>query len=326
MYQELLHKYFTETLTAAEKELLMEELSHNEDLQQDFCELKRTDAFVQFTPHQNDIWVGRDQLNKFNTKQSNKEKQTFNWRSFAGYAAAVSLTFIITYLGSTYFNGELKQTEIAYLEFSTPAGQRAKLTLPDSSSVWLNAKSTLRFPNQFAESSREVHLDGEGYFEIKHNPAKPFIVSTSKAHVKVLGTTFNMFAYSAQPYFSTTLIEGKVNVYLPTTPNEQLTLSPNEIAEIKGGKLVASDADNKNSLLWIDGIYAFENMLFMDIVEKLELYYDIKINVKNQQICTDYFNGKFRQRDGIEGVLNTLIRVKHFTYTKDKEKNEITIY
>ena len=326
MYQELLHKYFTGILTAAEKKLLMEELSRNEALQQDFCELKKTDAFIQFTPHQHDVWVGHNQLKAFNTKLKKSEINPFNWRNIAGYAAAVSLTFIITYIGSRYFADETKKTEITYMEFSTPAGQRAKITLPDSSSVWLNAKSTLRFPNQFTASSREVHLDGEGYFEITHNPAQPFIVTASKANVKVLGTSFNLFAYSAQTYFSTTLIDGKVNVYLPTQPNNQITLSPNEIAEIKGGKLIVSHINKKNSLLWINGIYAFENMRFMDIVEKLELYYDIKINVKNKQICTDYFNGKFRQRDGIEGVLNTLIRVKHFTYTKDKEKNEITIY
>ena len=107
-----------------------------------------------------------------------------------------------------------------------PAGQRANLTLPDGTNVWLNARSEMRYPAVFTGNKREITLDGEAYFEVTHNEDKPFVVQTNKCNVEVLGTKFNVEAYSDSEDFCTSLMEGSVRVSDKGNPSESLVLAP----------------------------------------------------------------------------------------------------
>ena len=115
------------------------------------------------------------------------------------------------------------------MEISTAYGEQKRVVLPDSSEIWLNAGSTVTFPEVFANDKRLVTLDGEAYFTVKKDTTKPFVVETSQLSVKVLGTKFNVKAYSNEAKVTTTLTSGKVEVNAPSRhphilqPNEQLT-------------------------------------------------------------------------------------------------------
>ena len=104
---------------------------------------------------------------------------------------------------------------LAMQTITVPAGQRVNLDLPDGSNVWLNAGTTMQYPVSFMTDKREVILDGEAYFEVAHNEKSPFVVHTSTLDVEVLGTKFNVEAYSARKIFETSLMEGRVKVKLP---------------------------------------------------------------------------------------------------------------
>lgn len=325
MKEELLYKYFTKTLNSSETEELMLELQHNKELQEEFKELKKINSLIDFVPQAKDIYIGHKKYAQFKSKHKRTSSRILSWRHIAGYTATISITFLLTYFTNSLLSDP--QTEkVAYFEFSTPAGQRAKMELPDGSTVWLNAKSTLRYPNYFSENNRIVELDGEGYFDIVHNTEQPFIVSTSKANIKVLGTSFNIFSYNNSPQFKANLIEGKIDISLPNEPNSNVILEPNQMVSIENGRLVIDKMNNSNDILWKEGVYVFDNLKLSEITDKLELYYDIEIQMQNKNIASYSFSGKFRQRDGVESVLKVLSKVKAFKFIKDNEKNEIIIY
>ena len=164
-----------------------------------------------------------------------------------------------------------------------------------------------------------MELEGEAYFEVAHNAERPFLVQTGKVDIKVLGTKFNVFAYANSPYFNTTLLEGAVEVMESGKLDAAVRLQPNEAVTLEAGQFVKSTPDNLDYLLWKEGIYAFDDETFADIMKKLELYYNVSIRQTNKKLDAYRFSGKFRQRDGIENVLRTLQKIYRFTYTKDDE-------
>mgnify|MGYP000523775342 CR=1 FL=1 len=105
------------------------------------------------------------------------------------------------------------QQKMLFTEINVPKGQRVNMTLADGTSVWLSPRSKIRIPNEFQGNNRTVELDGEGYFSVTKDPKRPFIVKTQQFNVEVLGTEFNVFAYTEIPRFETNLVEGSVLVY-----------------------------------------------------------------------------------------------------------------
>ena len=112
-----------------------------------------------------------------------------------------------------YFTGNqrLSDQTLSY-SVESPRGSKLKLSLPDGTSVWLNADSKLRFPVSFTAERREVYLEGEAYFEVAKDSAREFWVHAGAMDVKVLGTSFNVKAYERLETVATTLVEGSVEV------------------------------------------------------------------------------------------------------------------
>lgn len=133
----------------------------------------------------------------------------------------VSVTVVLFSIGKD--NGGMY---LAMQTITVPAGQRVNLDLPDGSNVWLNAGTTMQYPVSFMTDKREVILDGEAYFEVAHNEKSPFVVHTSTLDVEVLGTKFNVEAYSARKIFETSLMEGRVKVKLPHDEKNSVILAP----------------------------------------------------------------------------------------------------
>ena len=206
-----------------------------------------------------------------------------------------------------------------------PAGQNAQLTLADGSKVWLNAGSTLNFPTRFIEGKRQVILEGEGFFEVKANKEKPFIVSTSIYDIKALGTSFNVNAYKQSKEFETALLTGKVEISDRIT-DRVVSLTPNNRAVLGNNKLSVVPIESKDYYLWREGILYFDEPL-TEVLDKLKLYFDVNIDVKNKSVLENkrHCTGKFRTRDGLDHILRVLQLTNHFTYKKDEEKNLITI-
>lgn len=237
----------------------------------------------------------------------------------------VAAIFVIAFIAVRFFApGDGYKDELVMQTLHVPAGQRAELTLQDGTKVWLNAKTTLTFPTQFSDEVREVKLDGEGFFEVARNEHTPFIVNAQQYDVKVLGTKFNLIAYSQDGGFETALLEGAVEV-LEHSKTKGIILKPNEQAFLESGKLTVSSIVNKDRFLWREGIISFDNTTFAELVHKLELYFDRDIEIKNPEILNYKYTGKFRMKDGMEHIIRVLQLRHAFSYQIDEERNKIII-
>lgn len=215
--------------------------------------------------------------------------------------------------------------EILMQTVQVSPGQNAQVTLADGSKVWLNAGSTLQFPTRFSGKERLVNLEGEGFFEVQANKEKPFIVSTTDYTVKALGTIFNVNAYRKSRAFETSLLTGKVEV-ADHNGKQTILLLPNNRVVWTEGKLKTLPIQDAEYFLWREGIICF-NEPFSEVLKKLELYFDVKIEVNNKQVLKNeqHCVGKFRSRDGLLHILDVLQLTNHFSYKKDDEKNLITV-
>lgn len=245
----------------------------------------------------------------------------FPWKKTMREMLKIAAIFAVVLIGSHYMWNQPEQSE-ALQSVYVPAGQRAELMLADGTKVWLNSRSRLTFPGTFDEGSRNVKLDGEGYFAVKSDAEHPFVVETSRYDVRALGTEFNVTAYSNDSIWETSLLKGKVEVL---AQGMEVRLEPDTRLSLQGDKLVKRGIGEMDYFRWREGLICFHNISLEEMMEKLELYYGVKIKVNNRNILRNRYTGKFRTGDGIEHVLRVLKLSNRFTYTKDDETNTITI-
>lgn len=256
-------------------------------------------------------------------KKHSVKKRHFSIQKITVEFLKIAAIFLIGFWGSKQLLTR-QSDKIQMQTIHVPAGQRAEVTLADGTHVWLNSRSTLKFPEQFSANTRNVELDGEGYFSVQHNEKSPFTVQTPKYAIQVLGTEFNVKAYHNSPLFETALIKGSVEISSPNLKNG-LQLKPNEIVSIENKLLKKSTINNNDYFKWKEGLFCFEDESIQNLIKKLELYYDTTIEIQRPSLLEHHYSGKFRIQDGIEHVLRVL-QLKHkFTYQKDDDKNLIII-
>lgn len=203
-------------------------------------------------------------------------------------------------------------------EISVAYGEKRHLLLPDSSEVWLNAGTVLKYPERFADARRQVYLDGEACFSVRKNAEKPFIVQTSRLSVKVLGTRFNVKAYSADERITTTLSSGKVEVSTPShsprilKPNEQLTYDK-RMSRIGIARVPTADAEG-----WMTGKLIFTAASLAEIQQTLERRYNVVIRNATAGSASGRYTVRFLKNENIDEVLSVLGDIIGFDYQKKK--------
>lgn len=320
---ERLPKYFSGELEQSEISDLLNELKTNELLREEFIRMQNACALTHLSKLSKNESEGSRSFQVFLQKVKTKKRLKIVQLTMR-YAAAALILIASTFFATQYFltdTGTSKEINTLVV----PAGQRAQLTLQDGTTVWLNAQSILTYPARFSGKTRRVTVSGEAYFDVAKNSKKPFIVSTQNIEMKVLGTQFNVYSYPGTGCVKTDLVEGSLIVYSKRSPKESITLKPNEQIVVKDGNMLVGEIQNSNYFLWKDGIYSFENERLLDIIEKLQLYYDVKIIVKDPEIFNVRYTGKFRQRDGIDEILRIIQKIQRFNVQKDIENNIITI-
>ena len=184
----------------------------------------------------------------------------------------------------------------------TPRGGEYKVILPDGSKVWLNAASSIRFPTVFRGKTREVDLKGEAYFEVAKNPYMPFKVKSRDAEIEVLGTHFNVRAYSDEKAMKTTLVEGSVKV---KSRNSNKILKPGEQAVLKGEAMRVSTVVVEEQIAWKNGLFQFKDASLEDVLKQAALWYDLKVSYVGK-IPPKQFTGKTSRKVNASEFLNML--------------------
>lgn len=306
----LLQRYIEGRATAAEKEKVVRWLDEDEAHWEEYRALRKL--------YDLSLWTLSE------VPESRRSFWLNSW-PVVREVLKVAAVLLIGFWGASYYFRQ-PVAEPSWQTVHVPAGQRVELTLSDGTEVWLNSLSTLRFPDRFAEDVRQVELDGEGYFSVKHNEQAPFTVQTADYAVRVLGTEFNVKAYRQSRLFETALIHGSVEVN-DHLRSESLRLKPNEVVRNENGHLKKEQLTDLNYFKWKEGLFCFDNETIGSLMEKLELYYDVDIRIQPESPLLAYrYSGKFRIKDGIEHVLKVLQLKHHFVYQIDEENNIIEIH
>lgn len=231
---------------------------------------------------------------------------------------------------------------------AVPRGGQYQLILADGTQVWLNAASSLRFPVSFTGNERIVELEGEGYFEVAKDAARPFAVRTKRADVQVLGTHFNVCAYPEEDW-KATLLEGKVQVVSrqsATGPKDSFRsnetvqqpaiLKPGEQAIIAAQSaqsnqpssnlsrpgILVQTADIDEAIAWKEGYFQFNNASVIAIMQQVSRWYDVDIVYKDS-VSRARFNGRVNRAIRLSGVVNAL---KQGGINCTIEQNRLLVY
>ncbi len=224
-----------------------------------------------------------------------------------------------------HFNGKRVAESVSYNEVYTPMASRTKIILPDSTIVWLNAGSSLKYPTAFTGHTRTVALSGEGYFEISKNKQAPFIVETDRMKVLALGTSFNIMAYPDMMEVHTTLVTGKVSVQ-NTSTGEWCLLAPAEqvVFDVSTNKMVVSQVVSGCYTSWKDGKLVFRNTTLEMVAKKLERWYNCTIHMEDVGIRDSRYTGSIEMESLIE-VLELIKLTTPIKFRFNAETREVWI-
>jgi transmembrane sensor len=203
-------------------------------------------------------------------------------------------------------------TEVTYNSMITPRGGEYKVILSDGTQVWLNAASSIRYPTRFTGPDRKVYLQGEAYLEVAPDPDHPFIVSTARNEVAVLGTSFNIKAYADDAYDRTSLIEGKVRI--STTGGDTVTLKPGMQGLVKEGRIQAGEGNLQEALAWRNGLFIFEHESLENICKKLSRWYNVDFTFTSPQYRSLHFTGRLKRTEQITGLIQALESTCHLHF------------
>jgi transmembrane sensor len=201
-----------------------------------------------------------------------------------------------------------KPTKVLLNTVTTPRGGQYQVILSDGSMVWLNAASSLRFQTHFTGSERKVTLTGEAYFEVAKNAASPFKVEVAgKGEVEVLGTHFNVNAYSDEAVVKTTLLEGKVKVKGPAGNHSEVLLPGQEaMLDKKGQVLINRNVDTEQAIAWKNGVFSFTNASLEVVMRQISRWHDVDVVFEDRQVAQRRFSGDIQRDLTLKQVMKIL--------------------
>jgi ferric-dicitrate binding protein FerR (iron transport regulator) len=317
IFDDLMIDYLSGNISEMDKRRLSELLKSNVDFKMEFDKMIKLRA-VSFVPQ---IDATKEANFKRLMEQLNENVPAFSmsrtWNSRLRQIAAIIIFVVSVSVSLFYIYRDITtpgESTICY-ETVAPIGSQTKIILPDSTIVWLNSGSFLKYSQSFGKKNREVALSGEGYFVVKKDKSKPFLVHTVKLDVKVMGTVFNVRAYNEDEDVEVNLIEGVVNVSFPENKKAgSLTMKPNEkLVFNKLSKHVESfQTDAYRSALWTSGKLCFVDATIEQISKDLERKYEVKIQIENKLIKKELFSGSLNLNLSLKEILSYIDVDKKF--------------
>jgi transmembrane sensor len=206
-----------------------------------------------------------------------------------------------------------------------PYGKRTQIALADGSKVWLNSGSKLIYPATNPKGKREVYLEGEAIFDVAHSSQNPFFVQTKNFEIKVLGTVFNVSAYPDDNISGAVLEEGKIELGATEKSlfrREKLTILPGNMAIFDAVEKTfrQQQVDTEYYFSWRDGYIICKREPLVNILKKLERYYNVSIELQNDQLGLETFSGNLDMKNSPEEVLNVIAETTPFSLRHENGK------
>jgi ferric-dicitrate binding protein FerR (iron transport regulator) len=199
--------------------------------------------------------------------------------------------------------------------------------LADGTEINLNSGSELRYSSTYSSGNRVVSLSGEGFFKVKSDPEHPFTVKTRDFDVMVTGTRFNVCSYDDNLFSTATLENGKIALQIKDA-SKILDIEPGEKFELNRDTrdYSLSNADVESEIAWKDGEFIFKKIPFPDLVQRLERWYDVKLNCSSAELHNFVYTGKFKNQETIWQVLDAIKLTSPIDYRKTTFREFSIIY
>lgn len=327
-------KLVTGNLPLEEKKKVITEINAQKENKEIFKKVKISWAFLSSTRKLSNYEIENAYL-KTQYKISG-EKRRLNTTLEIVFKYAAIIVFLISLTTIYYTNKQqINRTDtpqkLSYTSFITENGQRSKVVLPDSSIVWLNSGTTLSYPSNFSEQNRKVTLNGQAFFQVCHKENNPFLVQANGLIVKVLGTKFDVDAYPEKDKIAVVLESGKVELAHNGFESFNCTMKPGEKAtfSIVNNALTVNDTDAAIYSSWKDGKLIFRNESMRNVVKKLRRWYNINIEVADEEVFSSIFSGTI-QNESYEEIFRYIeivcdVKCKLIHNYEEEAKPEIII-
>ena len=210
--------------------------------------------------------------------------------------------------------------EVVYNKLRVPKGGEYRIELTDGTKVWLNSDSRLQYPVVFEKDKREVYLEGEGYFEVEPDTARPFIVHAGMQNVTVLGTSFGITCYAGEINDYTTLVSGKVKVTFEEMDKSYVLQPGMQVAYNKESGIVTEQkVDVAEYVAWKDGLYVFKQKRLEDILATLSRWYDFQVFYRDEAAKDVMFSGEVKRFEDFGYLLRLIERTSDVKFIIDKK-------
>lgn len=316
----LIARALENNLSAAEQATLQAWLEEDASNRRYYEELQKTweltaTADTDYTPDVNRNW------DSFRQKIAVAEETPV--RSISPYRNVLRIAATVLLLGGAATLYLLNRSQ--EITVSTAALEKKEVILPDGSKVFMNQNSSLRYAKNLTGAERAVYLEGEAFFDVAQQQARPFVVYANNTQTQVLGTTFDIKAYEAQPV-EVAVLSGKVAVSRKTEEK-----SANRLILTKGRKVIFK-ADKQmeeiaiadpNLMAWKENVLQFRNASIGSAVSTLESYYNVKIVVEDPSVAALGFIGYFPDSPKLEDVLNVIAMSADLTWTKEGDEYKL---
>ncbi len=262
------------------------------------------------------VWKMAERKNAISEKQPVKRL----YEQFAKIAAILIIPIILytTYIQFFKIDQDLAEVTSQLVTVSSQAGTITNMVLPDGSKVYLNAGSSISYPNHFDGSIRKVLLTGEAYFEVVKNKKVPMVVSAGSVNLKVYGTSFNVNAFPSEASLKVTLVEGSVSMSSPLGKfkgSDEFFIEPGQTVTYfdDSKKLIVQNDDTFLYTAWKDGILIFRNSTFTTVLTQLSRKFNVDIELKDQSLASIPMDATFRD-ENINEILRLLALGTPFRY------------
>ncbi|MBD3590067.1 FecR family protein [Bacteroides sp. GM023] len=251
-------------------------------------------------------------------KRIEHKKRT--WFRRIAVVAVSTAAIVCLALGGMHYLKHLNERQIIYMEAATSYGERKQILLPDGTQLTLNSCSHVRYPNNFIGEERKIELEGEGYFQVHRNEEQPFIVSTRRFDVRVLGTCFDIKSYSSDEVVSVEVESGKVQVDLPEAMMRLKGKEQVLINTISGE--YSKRREDRPVAIWKKGGLRFNSTPIRDVAKELERVYNCRITFADGQF-NNLISGEHDNKS-LEAVLQSIEYTSGIRYKK--EGNRILLH
>ena len=319
----LLNAYTNHTITDAELEELTAYVLRADadpvlnELMEDFMDNMKKDANLEVPKEQLYQNITAHPLFKAQTTPDAKIISLRKWRTLLTSAAAVVLITGCALFFYMTQQSDAKLESIAFVQKSNLNGQPVKYTLPDGSEIYLGAGSSIRYPKDFSGETRELDLQGEAFFQVTHNPDRPFIIHTGEINTQVLGTSFKVSAFTNQPV-EVAVATGKVGVTRTTgavtTTLAMLTPGLSITYNLATQKAVPGKVEVYGLQQWKAGDLVFEDEPMAAIAVELQRRYGIKIDIVDKDVADNQVSGTFNAGKSAQQVMKILAIAGKFRF------------